>query len=50
MRNSKENTALQAVEEALTLLRSAPILEGATKESVEILLEIAVEKLRQKFL
>jgi len=46
MSNSKHETALQAVEEALALLRSAPVLEGTAKESVEILLEVAVENLR----
>jgi hypothetical protein len=48
MGNSKEDTALQAIEEALELLRSTPTLEGNAKESVEILLEVAVEKLRQE--
>jgi hypothetical protein len=39
-------TALKAIEEALRLLRSTSKLEGAAKEGVEALLEIAVEKLR----
>jgi hypothetical protein len=45
---SKPNgkTALQAVEEALELLRSTPTLEGKAKSTVEILLELAMEKLR----
>ena len=48
MPEPKQKTALQAVEEALELLRSSPTLDGNAKESVEILLEIAAEKLRQK--
>jgi len=47
MSNSKQRTALQAVEEALALLRSAPVLEGTAKESVEVLLEVAAENLRE---
>ena len=47
MSNSKQHTALQAVEEALALLRSAPVLEGNKKENVEILLEVAAENLRE---
>jgi hypothetical protein len=47
MSNSKQHAALQAVEEALVLLRSAPVLEGNEKESVEILLEVAAENLRE---
>jgi len=47
MSNSKQHAALQAVEEALALLRSAPVLEGNEKESVEILLEVAAENLRE---
>ena len=46
MSNSKHDTALQAIEEALALLRSAPVLEGTAKESVEVLLEVAQENLR----
>ena len=46
MSKSKQDIALQAVEEALALLRSAPVLEGTAKESVEVLLEVAVENLR----
>jgi len=45
MRNSNENSALRAVEEALAILRSASTLEGKAKESVEVLLEVAVENL-----
>jgi len=47
MSNSKQDIALQAVEEALALLRSGPVLEGTAKESVEILLEVAEENLRE---
>jgi ribosomal protein S7 len=47
MSNSKQDAALQAVEEALALLRSAPVLEGTAKESVEVLLEVAEENLRE---
>jgi len=47
MSNSKHGAALQAVEEALVLLRSAPVLEGTAKESVEVLLEVAAENLRE---
>ena len=46
MRKPKRKTALQAIEEALELLRSASTLEGKAKESVEVLLEVAVENLR----
>jgi len=46
MHKPRRESALQAIEEALELLRSAPALEGTTKESVEVLLEIAAEKLR----
>jgi len=47
MRKPKKQTALKAIEEALALLRSAPVLEGNEKESVEILLEVAAENLRE---
>jgi len=47
MSNSKQHAALQAVEEALALLRSAPVLEGTDKKSVEVLLEVAEENLRE---
>ena len=46
MRKPKRKTALQAIEEALELLRSASTLEGKAKESVEVLLEVAAENLR----
>jgi hypothetical protein len=46
MHKPKKETALQAIEEALELLRSASTLEGNAKEAVEVLLEIAVKKLR----
>jgi hypothetical protein len=48
MRKPKQKTALQAIEEALEILRSTPTLDGSAKESIEVLLEIAVEKLHQK--
>jgi hypothetical protein len=48
MRKPKQKTALQAIEEALEILRSTPTLEDNAKESIEVLLEIAVEKLHQK--
>ena len=47
MSTSKQGAALQAVEEALALLQSAPVLEGTAKESVEVLLEVAAENLRE---
>lgn len=47
-RKPKQKTALQAIEEALEILRSTPTLEDNAKESIEVLLEIAVEKLHQK--
>ena len=47
MSRSKQHTALQAVEEALALLRSASVLEGTAKESVEVLLQVAAENLRE---
>jgi hypothetical protein len=46
MHKPRRESALQAIEEALGLLRSASTLQGTAKESVEVLLEIAVEKLR----
>jgi len=46
MHKPRQESALQAIEEALELLRSASALEGTAKESVEVLLEVAVEKLR----
>jgi hypothetical protein len=46
MLKPKRETARQAIEEALELLRSVSTLEGTAKESVEVLLEIAVENLR----
>jgi ribosomal protein S7 len=46
MRRSKQKTALQAIQEALEILRSASALEGTAKESVEVLLEVALENLR----
>jgi hypothetical protein len=39
-------TALNAIQKALTLLRSVQALEGTDKDSVEHLLEFAVENLR----
>jgi len=42
----KQKTALQAIEEALQLLRSVSTLEGKDKESVEVLLEVALENIR----
>jgi hypothetical protein len=46
MREPKLEKALRAIEEALKLLRSALRVEGAAKEGLEVLLEIAVENLR----
>jgi hypothetical protein len=46
MRKPKQTTALQAIEEALEILRSTPTLEGNAEESVEVLLEVAVEILQ----
>jgi hypothetical protein len=46
MRKLKQKTALQAVEEALEILRSAPTLDGHVEESVEVLPEVAVENLQ----
>jgi hypothetical protein len=46
MSKPNRKSALEAIEEALRLLRSTSKLEGAAKEGVEALLEIAVEKLR----
>jgi len=46
MRKPKQKSALQAIEDALELLRSASTLDGTAKGSVEVLLEVAVEKLR----
>jgi len=46
MRKPKQKTAPQAIEEALEILRSSATLEGKAKESVEVLLEVAVENLR----
>lgn len=46
-RDSKRDTALKAVEEALALLRPAPVLEGTDKQSVEVLLEVAADNLRE---
>ncbi len=46
MTEPEREAALVAVEEALSIVRSSPELEGAAKEGVEVLLEIAVEKLR----
>jgi hypothetical protein len=48
MRKPKHKSALQAIEEALEILRSDSTLEGTAKDSVEVLLEVAVEKLRQE--
>jgi hypothetical protein len=48
MPKPKQKTAVQAIEEALEILRSTPTLDASKKESVEVLLEIAVEKLHQK--
>jgi len=46
MRKPKQKTAPQAIEESLEILRSSATLEGKAKESVEVLLEVAVENLR----
>jgi len=46
MDEPKQKSALQAIEEALEISRSVSRLEGKAKESVEILLEVAVDKLR----
>jgi hypothetical protein len=46
MRKPKQKTAMQAIEEALELLRLSSTLEGNDKESVEVLLEVALENLR----
>ena len=48
MRKPKQKTALQAIEEALEILRSTPTLDASAKDSVEVLLETAVERLHQK--
>ena len=48
MRKPKQKTALQAIEEALEILRSSTTLEGKDKESVEVLLEVAVENLQPR--
>ena len=45
MSKPNRKSALQAIEEALELLRSTPTLEGKDKSAVEILLELAIEKL-----
>ncbi len=44
---SNRETALRAIEKALALLQSVQTLEGTDKDSVEHLLEIAVENLRR---
>jgi hypothetical protein len=45
MRKPKQKTVLQAIEEAFEILRSTPTSEDNAKESVEVALEIAMEKL-----
>jgi hypothetical protein len=39
---------MQAIEKALTLLRSVPTLEGTDKDGVEHLLQVALDGLRRK--
>ncbi|MGA2077272.1 MAG: hypothetical protein ABSH52_27615 [Terriglobia bacterium] len=46
MRQPKQETALQAIEESLEIMRSASTLEGNEKESIEVPLEVAIAKLR----
>jgi hypothetical protein len=41
MRKPKQKSALQAIEEALEILRPASTLEGKAKESVEVLLDLS---------
>ena len=46
MHKPNQKTALQAIEEALELLPSASNLQDKDKESVEVLLEVALENLQ----
>jgi hypothetical protein len=41
-----QKTAIRSLEKALTLLRSVQTLEGTDKDSIEYLLERALENLR----
>ena len=41
MRQPKQKSALQAIEEGLEILRSASTLEGTAKEGVEVLLDLS---------
>ena len=43
-----QEAALQAIEKALALLRSVQVLADTDKETVEHLLEIAVQHLRRE--
>ena len=48
MLNGKpETTALTLIEKSLALIQAVSVLEGTNKESVEHLLELAAENLRQ---
>jgi uncharacterized protein YutE (UPF0331/DUF86 family) len=49
MQKAKPNyeTALHAIEKALTLMHSVQTLEGSDKDGVEHLLEMAVENLKK---
>ena len=47
MLNSNHQAALLAIEKVLPLLRSVQTLEGADKDGVEHLLDMAVESLKK---
>ena len=47
MPNPDHKAALRAIEKALALMQSVQTLEGTNKDSVEHLLEMAVENLKK---